>query len=160
LLPWLWSRIKSFQHGGYAYAQEQTVLQAGTFPFYALFLKTVGVVALLVLGAGLWLPLSPLQLALLCGLVALAMLPYGVAEWQNLLWSHTRSRHIRFQSQLRWQSLCRHGLLSALWLVLSLGLYWPFAQVRLARLRLEAVSLWVTGDHPRWNGLPSAPAAQ
>ena len=35
-------------------------------------------------------------------------------------------------------------------IVVTLGLYWPFAQVRLARARLEAVSLQVKGSVNEW----------
>ena len=35
-------------------------------------------------------------------------------------------------------------------IVLTLGLYWPWAQVRLARLRLQAVSVDIDGDVNAW----------
>jgi len=39
LLPWLWARIKRYQHGGYTFAQERTELTVGVGRFYGLFFK-------------------------------------------------------------------------------------------------------------------------
>ena len=35
-------------------------------------------------------------------------------------------------------------------IALTLGLFWPFAKVRSARIRLEAMSVQVDGDVDRW----------
>jgi uncharacterized membrane protein YjgN (DUF898 family) len=35
-------------------------------------------------------------------------------------------------------------------ILLTLGLYWPFAKVRSARLKLQAVSLEIQGDVNEW----------
>ncbi len=43
LMPWLFARMKRYQHSGYAFAQERTQLKVGTGRFYALFSKTSAV---------------------------------------------------------------------------------------------------------------------
>jgi len=181
LLPWLWARIKRYQHGGYAFAQERTELTAGAGRFYGLFFKILGVslAVMLVVGSVMgaafgvmmlmgmtnWAELSRgggavagLLAALAFGVIVLlayVLMPlivgsYSTSRLQNLLWAHTRSPKIQFQSDLRLGPLFRVGLVNWLLIALTLGLYWPFAKVRLARVKLEAMSLVVQGDVDEW----------
>jgi uncharacterized membrane protein YjgN (DUF898 family) len=69
---------------------------------------------------------------------------------QNLLWDNTRSEQLTFQSQLRFRSLFRVTLVNWLLIVITLGLYWPFAKVRTARVKLEAMAVEVEGDVDQW----------
>ncbi len=175
LMPWLFARMKRYQHGGYAFAQERTQLHAGTGRFYTLFLKTsgvsllVGLVGAAVVAAGVFLLASsvfsgvadgnrralvallvPVALAVFYLLIPLVSAPYFGARFQNLLWGGTRSERIRFGSTLRFRSLFRVTLVNWLLIVLTLGLFWPFAKVRAARLKLEAMSLEVDGPVDGW----------
>ncbi len=63
------------------------------------------------------------------------------ARLQNLVWSSTRSPHLVFHSQLGVGALTRLSFKNWLLIVLTLGLYWPFAAVATAKLRLEAVQV-------------------
>ena len=165
--PWLWWSLKKYQHDHLAFGPLQTELRCGAAPFYAVFGKTIGVALLvgvavgvlfflLVTVAGLG-SLGGLQgrnrmaAAMMLGLAAfgvalLAMQlvprPYFTSRMQNLLWSRTvAAQTLRFDSALGFRSLL--GLTFKNWLLvlITLGLYWPFAAVATARLRLEAVSL-------------------
>jgi uncharacterized membrane protein YjgN (DUF898 family) len=60
---------------------------------------------------------------------------------QNLLWSRTGNSLLRFRSHLEFVPLLRLTLKNWLFMVLTLGLYWPFAAIALARMRLQAVSV-------------------
>lgn len=178
--PWLLLRIKRYQHGGYAFTQERTGLQLRTKSFYALYAKTAGVtlapvllvlalmaaLAFLVLGTsqreGL-LSLSRMGatsggilmvvtggMALLYLLIPLVTMPYFTTRFQNLLWSGTRSSHIVFQSSLRFRDLLRVTFVNWMLIILTLGLFWPFAKVRAARVRLQAMSVQLDGDVQTW----------
>ena len=57
---------------------------------------------------------------------------------------------MQFQSALRFGPLLRVTLVNWLLILLTLGLFWPFAKVRATRVRLEAVSLQVHGDVDHW----------
>jgi uncharacterized membrane protein YjgN (DUF898 family) len=180
LLPWLWARIKAYQHGGYAFAQERTEFTAGAKRFYGLSIKITGVSLLVLMGLG------TLMGVLFGALVALGMVSLGdfgnlgegaglllmvgggavlamvyvlwplivgsymTSRFQNLLWSNTRSPHIRFTSQLKLAPLMRVNIVNWVLIALTLGLYWPFAKVRSARIRLEAMSVQVDGDVDQW----------
>ena len=177
-MPWLWARIKRYQHGGYAFAQERTRLEVGAGGFYSLFFKVLGVslglgvvlvlvagVLAIVLGASLavlsnmsgehsaLLTFTPVIFFVLFYLaVPLVVGSYMTSRMQNLLWSNTRSSNIRFGSDLRLMPLFKLNAVNWLLIALTLGLYWPFAAVRSARIRLEAMRLEVDGDVQAWVG--------
>ncbi|MBA4267073.1 MAG: hypothetical protein C0453_18500 [Comamonadaceae bacterium] len=179
LLPWLWTRVKRYQHGGYAFAQERTALNVGTGSFYLLFLKLIGLTLLVVLvSAALFLAVLALTVgvgAVMSGfgggggagsamfvfvvaafvavfylIVPLVLAPFAASRMQNLLWDNTRSDQLTFQSRLRFRSLFRVTLVNWLLIVITLGLYWPFAKVRAARVKLEAMAVDVDGDVNQW----------
>ncbi len=180
VLPWLMARIKRYQHGGYAFAQERAELTAGAGRFYVLFLKVLGVILLTLLlagvvgalAAGAFIAFGALTLGELFSgaasrgilaivamvlVTALAYLilplivgPYATSRLQNLLWEHTSSPRVQFQSALRFGPLLRVTLVNWLLILFTLGLFWPFAKVRATRVRLEAMSLQVQGDVDHW----------
>ena len=164
-VPWLWWNLKSYQHNHYALGQQQTELRSSLGAFYIVFLKTLGV-ALLAAGVlvGLSLLLATLGMAgwsspraggamggafivFLIGviggvfMVQLLPRPYFSSRMQNLLWSRTGNSLVRFRSHLRFLPLLGLTLKNWLFMVLTLGLYWPFAAIALARMRLQAVSV-------------------
>ena len=165
VLPWLWFKLKQYQHQHYGLGQMQTELRTGLWSFYKVFLKTLGVFAGVVLallgvlfGLGAAGIVSLFQgrsgmgmvaliiAGLLVGLIGLLVVqvvprPYFTSRMQNLLWSRTGNKAMRFRSKLKFRPLLGLTLKNWLLMVLTLGLYWPFAAVALARMRLEAVSV-------------------
>jgi uncharacterized membrane protein YjgN (DUF898 family) len=91
-------------------------------------------------------------------LMFIIALPYGRSRLQNLVWGQTRSEALQFHSALRLWPLAGLTLKNLLLTLLTLGLYWPFAAVASARMRLQAVSVDVQGDLSQWladsQGLP------
>jgi uncharacterized membrane protein YjgN (DUF898 family) len=172
--PWLWWNLKKYQHDHYAFGPEQTRLDAGVGGFYGVFVKT-GLVALLgfaVIGvlvavlaaagiagaAALAHGGAKSAMAVVIGIVAfvLAMLavqlvprPFFTSRMQNLLWSRTASPAVAFESRLRFWPLFGLTLKNWLLMVCTLGLYWPFAAVAVARMKLEAMSVTLKVD-PQW----------
>jgi uncharacterized membrane protein YjgN (DUF898 family) len=157
----LWS-LKKYQHKNYGLASLQTHFKAGIGSFYLLFAKALGVVVLavlacmaavmglaLALGAGLNFGNISKGLVLagsfgaFAGILVVFVLikPYVVARMQNLVWTQTGNASMRFVSALRFKSLLWLTMKNWLLVVLTLGLYWPFAAIALARLRLEAVEV-------------------
>jgi uncharacterized membrane protein YjgN (DUF898 family) len=173
--PWWWWRLKKYQHDHYAYAGEQTSLRSGVGSFYGVFAETAGigaagmmvigiVVIALVVGVGLATGLrsgdrgSGMALAAMLGVavvfvsllaVQLVPRPYFTAKMQNLLWSRTASRAAAFESTLRFWPLFGLTLKNWLLIVLTLGLYWPFAAVAMQRMKVEAVTLLLSVDPQR-----------
>ncbi|MDI1349867.1 DUF898 family protein [Aquabacterium sp.] len=67
--------------------------------------------------------------------------PQAHARGHKLVWNRTGNRHVRVRCRLRVPAIVRmqrrHGLL----LLLTLGLYWPWAQIQARRVRLNATVL-------------------
>jgi len=78
--------------------------------------------------------------------VCAAVMPYVQARLQNLVWNKTGNRYLRIRSKLPVadfvQLQCRHALL----LVLTAGLYWPWAVMATRRMRTHAVTVWSRVD--------------
>jgi uncharacterized membrane protein YjgN (DUF898 family) len=164
VLPWLLWNLKQFQHNHYALASLQTTFQATRGAFYKLFFKAFGVtlltvvlviallVALLYAGkasgalmgrTGAAAAVLATVLGMLAGAAALVVVakPYLTSRLQNLVWTRTGNASLRFLSDLRFKRLLWLTLKNWLLVILTLGLYWPFAAVALARMRLEAVTV-------------------
>lgn len=76
----------------------------------------------------------------------LIVVPYLSARMQNLLWNHTVLGSHRFSSDARARDLFGIMFGNVLLIVLTLGLYKPFADIRLARYRLEHIAILPDGD--------------
>ena len=70
--------------------------------------------------------------------------PYLTSRLQNLYWNGTRSEHWHFESRLAFRPLAWLTLKNWCLILITLGLYFPFARVALARMRLQAVSVMAT----------------
>ena len=82
--------------------------------------------------------------------------PFFNSRLQDLVWNHTASGQLRFESHLRFRSLAWLTAKNWLLTLLTLGLYRPFAAINTWKLRLEAVSVEVTGSMDGWDGSDSA----
>ena len=160
VFPWLLWNLKKYQHNHYALASLQTTFKAPLGAFYKVFFKTLGVMLLPVLvavavagllaaggkagvfsGAG---KIAAILAVMATAFFALAVMfvvvkPYFISRLQNLVWTRTGNAALRFRSELHFRSLLWLTLKNWLLVVLTLGFYWPFAAVALARMRLEAV---------------------
>jgi uncharacterized membrane protein YjgN (DUF898 family) len=160
--PWLFWRLKKYQHDNYGLAHWQTEFQGGPGAFYLLGLKVLGMFLPIMFLFGaffgimiyLMAPHGPqakgapppefMAYSFLAyaafWLVLLALFkPYSVARTQNLVWSRTGGTAVEFSSALRFRSLLWLSIKNWLMMVITLGLYWPFAAVATTRMRLEAV---------------------
>lgn len=160
-LPWLLCRAKRYQHEHYRFASEQMTFKGRPGQFYGVFLRTLGLSLLLVAAlAGLLAVSAPgafgggrhkpqaEAMVLYAVLVLVAVLlfqvvlrSYWVSRLQNLVWTRTGNSHLRFFSRLGARRLSAVTARNWLLMLLTLGLYFPFAAVATARLRLEAVTI-------------------
>lgn len=166
----LWA-LKRFQHGNLALGEEHTKFSAGPGRFYALALKVFGCTVVVTLMLSLFMmilgnltgslglptaasappspdapPAAP-SAAFLFGLFAgylfmiTAIFAFSQTFTQNLVWPSTASPSIRFRSELAWQRMLGVSFMVLLLSILTLGLYLPFGAIRLAKLRLESVTV-------------------
>lgn len=163
LAPFCHQRLKQFQHGHAAFGQTRFSFTAPVRAFYALYFKMAGVLVLggvliAVLGASLHgaaLALGGGRLGagltalfpLLAVLVLLFFIrPFFEALSQNLVWNHTQLGEHRFVSTASVWRLFWIRLTNLVAVLFTLGLYHPFAVIRLLRYRLQTVSVLAAGD--------------
>lgn len=161
LLPVLVWSVKRYQHGNYALGRVATQLRTGAGSFYKLFLKAFGLSFLVVaLLGGLIAVVMPSggrpdasSMLMITGIVGLGYFlmivlsnTFVASRMQNLVWNRTKSSELRFESDLRLGPLFRLTVKNWLLTACTLGLYWPFAAVALARLKLQSVTVY--SRHP------------
>lgn len=166
MTPWALWRIKRYQHGGYRYAQEAATFTGRARSFYLLALQVFGVIAVAAVAFGLGAGLSltearkgagPLAVAInlapflvMAALVLCWLAALSAARLQNLAWNHTGSQQLRFHSALRTGALTWVKIRNLVLVILTLGLYRPFAVIHETRLKLQAVEVRTNADLDAW----------
>ena len=164
LMPYTWWRLKHYQHHHLALGSLQARFRAQPWDVAKVFVKTALLaLASLTLAAGLFALLlglavsslpagsaTPLAgafrsmapvLVLFLAISQLAPYAFFTSRMQNLVWSNTGNTWLRFKSHLSFKALFNLSLKNAVLTALTLGLYWPFAQMAWTRARLTAVTV-------------------
>jgi uncharacterized membrane protein YjgN (DUF898 family) len=163
VLPYFFWRIKRFQHNHYAWGPLKTEYRSQVVETYKVFGMTLLVVLLIAaVFIAVMFGMLPSQigstrswsrnLGVLLSLffplfilfvVLINILPraYFTAKMQNLLWSRTGNNHFRFKSELGVGKFIGLQFKNYLLILITLGLYWPFAVIATQRMKLEAISL-------------------
>ena len=158
LTPWIHHRLKSYQHRRARYGSETFDFVPATRAFYAIYGKAM---LLMITGSVLgfvlvvlltWMNARPPQGLeavpkvigfFVGGIVGVCMFvlawPYFAARMQAVVWHNTRMRDIRFRTLIEAMPLARLTTRNVLFTLATLGLYWPFAAVALARYRVECM---------------------
>lgn len=170
LSPYMWWRLKAYQHNHYALGQLQTSFKASYTQMLGVFLRSgliglaslaLGAIAMGVLISAAGLSAADLSnkkaigavmaliMPVLIGMFILAQLaqvPYFVSRMQNLVWTQTGNRQVRFKSHLALRPLMWVTLQNWALTILTLGFYAPFAAVAMARVKLEAIVIHARQD--------------
>ena len=167
LVPWMHHRVLGFKHARLCYGNLQSSFPGALGAFYEMHL--VGLV--LVIGAAIASGLLAVAASALASTVAghfgssrsadiaswcinlLFILVVYVVVWsfytaktQRTMWGRTTLGTVRFEAHI--EAVALFGLMSksAVLTILTLGLYWPFAAIAVARYRIENVA--VVGSVP------------
>jgi uncharacterized membrane protein YjgN (DUF898 family) len=161
LAPLAHHRLKRFQHANAAYGQTRFAFDAPVGAFYKSYLIIGGCLCLYILiGVAILLRVfaapdpvgeEPFDL-LFVGLV-LVMYALGVSifwslmtvQIRNLVWRHTSLGPHRFISTLELHTLLGIIVTNTLGIVCTLGLFKPYAQIRLAKYVIGELSLVSSG---------------
>lgn len=166
LSPFTHKRIKQYQHGNSFYGNAKFSFKGVTSNFYKIYGKTLGMYlalffVLILLGIGMAgvfgafghfsnvdPKANPMQflkiIAAVYGfliLVGLFIGPYFSSRINNLIWNNTQLESFSFGSHLQARQLFWIYLTNVLGIVFTLGLYKPFASVRLLKYKLENMYL-------------------
>lgn len=155
-LPWAHARLKQLQHAHARYGDQTFSFASAQAQFYGLYAGAFGLLLLGGLLAGLIVGLVAVVAGaqwsngavpqVLTGLGVMLILwlviwPYFAARTQRIVWGHTRLGDIDFIGEMQAGTLWRLALKQTLLVLLTAGLYWPFAAVALARYRVQAIAL-------------------
>jgi uncharacterized membrane protein YjgN (DUF898 family) len=174
LMPLAWWNFKRFQHDHLGLGQWRTKLSIGPGSVYGLAFRLFGLsigcgLAVMIVvviggvvvgafaggGAGgsrLTHDRALMSMAIMAGTLVfyffslIVPVPYAISRSQNLVWGHTRSDGAWFLSNLSFPAMLKLTVKNWLLMVLTLGLYYPFAAVASYRLRVESVTPQLTGD--------------
>jgi uncharacterized membrane protein YjgN (DUF898 family) len=164
LMPYFFWRTKRYQHNHYAWGPLKSEYRSGVWDTYKVFGLTALVVLLLsallgiaiavmvpalfaggIKGGGrniFWALMSLLPLFFIF-LISVNIAPkaFFMARMQNLLWSRTGNRYFRFKSDLSARKFMGLQFKNYFLIMVTLGLYWPFAVVATKRMQIEAMAL-------------------
>jgi uncharacterized membrane protein YjgN (DUF898 family) len=167
LTPFVHQRTKRYQHGNSSYGRTPFTFDAPVSGFYKAYLTVIGcVIGLIVLtGVAFWLIIDIQKVSGSDGVtssvlsllaVAVLVLAYAVGaagSWAlmtsritNLVWNHTRVGSCRFHCTLEANRLFLLMFTNALGMIFTLGLFKPFAQIRLATYMVGEFSLLSEGS--------------
>ena len=72
--------------------------------------------------------------------------PLLLTMLQNVIWNHTHIGTHSFQSNLQWQKTLFIVITNLLGILITLGLFIPFAKIRWMKYRIESISLAINGS--------------
>ena len=163
LVPFAHQRMKKYQHNNSLFGQTPFSFHAYAGDFYVIYLITFALMVVLggLAGASIGgLSLNGIThfmdlkkififIVIVYGfLITFALLigPYFSSRIQNLVWNKTKLGNYQFNSHIQARKLLFIFITNVLGIVFTLGLYQPFASVRLLKYRLENLNLQIDGD--------------
>ena len=176
--PWLYGRLKAYQHNHAQFGAAPSSYDVSPWRFYRYYLIALGLsialaVALGLLGAVVmpmmsgFLRTHPVLTAIftVAGVGAfyisfLLLFPYVAVRTANLVWSHTSFPGVKIQSDMSARAFARLQIANVVLTILTLGLYRPFAVVRIHRFRLDALTIVADEGFEQAVDVASVPAAR
>lgn len=166
LAPYMHQQMKKFQHDESRYGSTHFSFHgtAGSFykAYFIVFLIALAGVIVIGLGFGSTLvaiySAGSMEQAGAGAIGAFAFLVFALYVWmfllfpifltilQNLIWNKTRLGGHQFKSEMRVGRMIFIALTNILGIVLTLGLFIPFAQVRTMKYRIESMTLIPAGN--------------
>jgi uncharacterized membrane protein YjgN (DUF898 family) len=153
LAPLAHQRIKQYQFSNSRYGLTDFAFSAPVSLFYGIYLLSLGVVGVAVLLAvAVFHSARPIHPVLLLGAIVMAMAVFiyvvtmFVTYMQNMTWNHTTVGGHELFSNVSTRRMLWITITNMVAIVLTLGLYKPFAVIRLLRYRLESMGLIARGD--------------
>jgi uncharacterized membrane protein YjgN (DUF898 family) len=153
--PLAHARLKQLQHEHAWFGGERFRFTAAAADFYGLYALAAVLLILASIAAGLimfvigrfaGLPsargLWPVATGILFAIVLWAVVwPYFAARMQQIVWAHTQWGDMRFAGEMRSSTLWKLTFGQMALVLLTAGLYWPFAAVAIARYRIESITM-------------------
>ncbi|WP_211466189.1 YjgN family protein [Collimonas silvisoli] len=164
LLPFAHQRSKKYLHDESKFGATHFSFDASVGSFYKTYLigAAVALLGYIVIMAAFGSTLAALSSGLkYAGVAVLAnvgllllslyawtflIMPLFLTMIQNLIWNHTKLGQHQFQSKLKWSKTAFIMITNLIGIVVTLGLFTPFAHIRWFKYRIESVTLHATGS--------------
>ena len=162
LAPFTHQRIKAYQHNNSRFGQSAFNFDGSVGSFYKIYFFTLMLVVLIIslFGLGIyqlfWSEIANLPketiVALAVGvymlliLASMLVIPYFMARIQNLVWNNTQLGEHRFSSTLSARGLAWVIFSNFFLIIITMGLFKPFADIRAARYRVEHMAMLPAGN--------------
>lgn len=166
LAPFTHQRMKKFQHEESRYGGTAFSFHASAGSFYKAYLVGIAIAfgGMVAIGIGFGGTLLAIMKAggpkqagpaamgslVLFGLAMYAwfflLFPVFLTLIQNLIWNHTRLGEHAFESRMKAGRMIFIALTNLIGIIVTLGLFIPFAQVRAMKYRIESMSLLPSGS--------------
>ncbi len=158
LTPFTHQRIKKFQHEESRYGASHFSFHASAGEFYKAYLicfliMAAGSVLIVWAFGGTLAGMAKGRQVTGAGVMSFALFLFALYVWmfalfpifltliQNLIWNHTRLDEHRFKSEMKPVRMVFIMLTNIIGIVLTLGLFIPFAQIRALKYRIESMIL-------------------
>ncbi|MES2017178.1 MAG: YjgN family protein [Pseudomonadota bacterium] len=155
--------LKRFQHNNAYFGQTPVFFDAPLADFFRIYARALGFLMLGTVSAGIFGVLTGRLFeyvqgtmfgwffTLLYGVLSayafyLFVTPFLQSRIQNLVWNHTELAGHRFASDVKARQLLWIHSSNLLLVTLTLGLYKPFAQIRVMKYRVECLTLVPDGN--------------
>lgn len=162
LWPAVHAALKTVQHSSARYGELRFAYEAPSWGFYPVYLSTVLVSILGMIAGGFLLGLiqaaghatryetytTAAAYIAFFALLYIAATPYFIANLQQAVWPRTSAGPLRLGTTIDSQALRGLMMTNGLLVVLTAGLYWPFAAVAIARYRIESITITAQAPLP------------
>lgn len=146
LAPFTHQRIKQYQHRNSLFGDTFFNFEASAGSFYGIYLRALGMMIGASILAGILFAVGlPFFLALL-PIVMLFVAAYLAVRLPNLIWSSTGLGEHTFYSRMEIKPYVWISFTNLLGIVFTLGLFVPFAAVRMMRYKLTCMGMVAQGD--------------
>lgn len=147
LAPFTHQRIKQYQHRNSLFGDTFFNFEASAGSFYSIYLRMLGMVIGLGILAGIIVAAGlPYILALILPVAFLFIAAYPAVRLPNLIWSSTGLGEHTFYSRMEIKPYMWLTFTNLLGIVFTLGLFVPFAAVRMMRYKLTCMGMVAKGD--------------
>jgi uncharacterized membrane protein YjgN (DUF898 family) len=153
LAPYMHQQMKKFQHEESRYGNTHFSFHGTAGSFYKAYFIAflISLAGIIMIGLGFWGAsyraddegqIGAFALFFLAGYLWLfLLLPIFLTLIQNLIWNKTKLGEHQFKSEMRMGRMIFIALTNLLGILLTLGLFTPFAQVRSMKYRIESMTL-------------------
>lgn len=146
LAPFTHQRIKQYQHRNSLFGDTFFSFEASAGSFYGIYLRALGImIGASILAGVLFAAGLPFFLVLL-PIVMLFVAAYLAVRLPNLIWSSTGLGEHTFYSRMEIKPYMWLTFTNLLGIVFTLGLFVPFAAVRMMRYKLTCMGMVARGD--------------